>query len=386
MLTRSITSLKSAIQTRARKLGFDLVGVTDAKPPLHFDFFERWLEAGRHGEMAYLATGRSRQRRADPRQILPDCRAIIVLGMRYSAPDVYSQEENGVNGRVASYAWGQDYHLAISERLPRLIQFIEDRLGKDIASCWYTDTGPVLERDLAQRAGLGWIGKNTCLINPVRGSYYFLAVIFLGVDLEPDPPFLFDRCGSCTRCIQACPTGCILPDRSLDARRCISYLTIELKGAIPVELRPQMGNWVFGCDICQQVCPWNRHLAESIGEPAFDPLPRLPFPNLIAELALSLNEFRHKFRSSPVLRAKRGGYLRNVVVALANQANKNPEIIPSAITALSHSLHSDPEPLVRGHAAWALAQFDDRAARQSLLKAIETEMDLYVLSEIRNWL
>ena len=212
---------------------------------------------------------------------------------------------------------------------------------------WYTDSGPLLERDLAQRAGLGWIGKNTCLINPQQGSYFFLAELLLGVALQPDPPFTQDRCGACTRCIDACPTGCIRPDRTLDARRCISYLTIELKGEIPEELRPRLGNWVFGCDVCQQVCPWNRFAPEQ-GDPAFAPRPGIPAPELVAELALTAEEFKRKFTGSPVLRAKRRGYLRNVAVALGNQGD------PAALPALERAAAEDPEPLVREHAAWAV--------------------------------
>lgn len=383
-MTHAQLSLKRAIQARARELGFDQMGVTSPDQPPHFDFFERWLEAERHGEMAYLATQRAHQCRADPRQILSSCHSIIVLGMRYPTPHIPADGESYRQGRVASYAWGQDYHLVIGDRLQSLVRFIERWLGKNIASRWYTDTGPVLERDLAQQAGLGWAGKNTCLINPRLGSYSFLAVILLDIDLEPDRPFLPDRCGECTRCIQACPTGAILPDRSLDARRCIAYLTIELKGAIPAALRPLMGNWVFGCDICQQVCPWNRRSALSEWEPVYDPRPQLPFSDLVQELTLSPAEFNQKFYRNPIRRTKRRGYLRNVAVALANQAKMNPQLLSTAVVALSHALLSEAEPLIRGHAAWGLAQLDDRAARQALCKAMDIEKDSYVLSELQS--
>ena len=170
--------------------------------------------------------------------------------------------------RIASYAHGDDYHDILPARMKELVQFIEEQVGGPVQNRYYTDTGPILERDLAQRAGIGWIGKNTCLINPKQGSYFLLSEILLDLELEPDPPFTTDHCGTCTRCIEACPTDCILPNRTLDARRCISYLTIELKDDIPLELRDKIGDWVFGCDICQQVCPWNRFAAE--GDPAFD--------------------------------------------------------------------------------------------------------------------
>jgi epoxyqueuosine reductase len=236
----------------------------------------------------------------------------------------------------------------------------------------------VLERDLAQRAGLGWIGKNTCLIHPTQGSYFFLAEILLNIELEPNEPFLHDRCGSCTRCLEACPTACILPDRTLDARRCISYLTIELRGAIPFELRPQIGEWVFGCDICQQVCPWNQRFATAHGDPAFAARPDVPNPDLLEELKLSSEQFNYKFKGSPVKRAKRGGYLRNVAIALGNLGDE------TALPVLIHSLASEPEPLVRGHVAWALGRLGGNAARRALQQAAQIEKDAYVLSEIRS--
>ncbi|MDO9348506.1 MAG: tRNA epoxyqueuosine(34) reductase QueG, partial [Anaerolineales bacterium] len=255
-------------------------------------------------------------------------------------------------GRVAAYAWGMDYHLVLLERLRALAAFIETQAGHPIPNRAYTDSGPILERDLAQRAGLGWIGKNTCLINPRLGSYCLLAEILLGIQLEPDPPFESDRCGTCTRCIDTCPTACILPDRSLDARRCISYLTIELKGEIPPDLRSRMGEWVFGCDVCQMVCPWNR-FAEAAGERTFAPRPGVPRPDLIAELALNPQEFNRKFKDSPIQRARRRGYLRNVAVALGNTGNL------AAIPALERALQDD-ESLVRDHAGWALEQIKKR--------------------------
>jgi epoxyqueuosine reductase len=383
MLMRMPASCKSAIQAQAHKLGFELVGVTNPNPPTHFHVFEAWLESGRHGEMTYLATERSRQRRADPQHILPGCRSIVVLGMRYPAPERCTDNKPAIRGRVAAYAWGQDYHLVIAERLRSLAQFIENWQGEAVSNRGYSDTGPLLERDLAQRAGLGWIGKNTCLIHPRLGSYYFLAAILLELELEPDPPFTPDRCGSCTLCIEACPTACIQPDRTLDARRCISYLTIELKGAIPLELRPQIGNWIFGCDICQQVCPWNQRFAQPDGEAAFEPRPLLPCPDLTRELMLSIKDFNRKFKDSPVKRTKRRGYLRNIAVALANMAKVNPGIVPATIAALTAVVEYEPEPLVRAHAAWGLGYIGNRSAHQALLGAIKKEKDPYVLKEIR---
>jgi len=388
-----MVSLREVVKAEAYRLGFDLVGVTTPDSPPHYGVYERWLTAGRHGEMGYLATERARQRRDDPHQILPECRSILLLGIRYSKSRSESSEEtlslrgislhggkedheSGLLSCIAAYAWGDDYHDVLPERLQTLVAFIESQVGGKVPNRWYTDTGPILERDLAQRAGLGWIGKNTCLINPALGSFFLLAEILLGLDIEPDQPFAHDRCGSCRRCIEACPTGCILPDRTIDSRRCISYLTIELKGSIPHDLRPLVGDWVFGCDVCQQVCPWNQRFAPSGGHPSFAPRSGVSYPDLIQELALTPQEFNLKFRGSPVKRAKRRGYLRNVVVALGNAGD------PKAVPVLAHTLLNDPESLVRGHAAWALGCIGDENAVAWLEEADSKEEDTYVLGEI----
>lgn len=338
--------LKQTVNDKARQLGFVLAGVTTPEPPPHLTTFENWLDQGRHGTMGYLATDRARLRRADPRQILPECRSILVLGTPYSPPSPSKREGEG---EIASYACGEDYHDVLPERMKELVKFIEDQAGRPVKSRWYTDTGPILERDLAQRAGLGWIGKNTCLINPQRGSYFLLSEILLDLELEPDPPLTTDHCGTCRRCIEACPTDCILPDRTIDARRCISYLTIELKEDIPVELREKIGDWVFGCDICQAVCPWNRFAEE--GDSAFEA--KAPLPSLTEELALTPRTFNQRFKGSPVKRAKRRGYLRNVTVALGNTGDRQ------ALPVLQNVLN-DEEPLIRAHADWAIKQIRKR--------------------------
>ena len=366
--------LKQAIQQQAQSLGFALVGVTTPDPPPHYAAYETWLCAGRQAGMGYLASPQVRAKRADPRLILPECRSILVLAMPYF-PQTHPEVPAGA-GLVASYAWGEDYHLVLPDRLGKLVSFIEAQIGYPIASCCYTDTGPLLERDLAQRAGLGWIGKNTCLINPRLGSYFFLSEILLDIELEPDPPFTMDHCGTCSRCIDACPTSCILPDRSLDAGRCISYLTIELKEQIPPDLRAQLGSWVFGCDRCQQVCPWNR-FALAQGEPAFAPRPGLPVPDLQQELGLSPAQFSLKYKRSPVQRAKRRGYLRNVAVALGNHGAL------TAVPVLRHVLLHEPEALVRQAAAWALGQIGGVESRRALDLAWESETDPQVLAEIQ---
>ncbi len=263
-----------------------------------------------------------------------------------------ASEEPDLTGRVAAYAWGDDYHDTFPAKLQEIVAFIEEQVGHPVPNRYYTDTGPILERDLAQRAGLGWIGKNTCLINPKHGSYFLLAEILLGIELEPDSPFTTDHCGTCTRCIDACPTECISPNRTIDARRCISYLTIELKDNIPENFRPMLGNWIFGCDVCQMACPWNRFASQEV-DASFAPRPDVPHPSLIRELELTPETFNRKFKGSPVKRAKRRGYLRNVAVALGNAKNK--EALPTLENALE-----DSEPMVREQAAWAKGRLKEK--------------------------
>ncbi len=351
-----VGSLEQKIKTQARRLGFDLVGITTPDPPAHFALFQQWIEAGYHAEMHYLASERSLQRRADPLQVLPECRSILVLGMRYAASHPIPSSPSPL-GQIASYAWGEDYHLVIEEGLRKLVAFIIQEVGHPVPHRYYTDTGPVLERELAQRAGLGWIGKNGCLIHPRYGSYFFLAEIFLGLELMPDAPFPTDHCGRCTRCIQACPTQCILPNRTLDARRCISYLTIENKGAIPQDLRPSLGNWIFGCDECQRVCPWNR-FAGMQASPALASLPFHASHILREEIRLTPEAFAKKFQRRPIKRAKWRGYLRNVAVALGNCGTLDD--LPALEDALQH-----PDPMLREHIRWAIHRIQQRVGRES---------------------
>ncbi len=372
-------TLTQGLKAEARRQGFALVGVTDCAPPASYARYQAWLAAGHHAGMTYMATERNRQRRADPRRILPECQSIVVLGMRYEAPPAEdlppSQEPDLPTGRVAAYAWGEDYHEVLLQRMRALVRYLEGQVGRPFPHRLYTDTGPILERDLAQRAGLGWIGKNAMLIHPRWGSYLFLAEMLLGLALEVDPPFPTDHCGSCTRCLEACPTQALLPARTVDANRCLSYLTIEHRGPLPLHLRPALDHWVFGCDICQQVCPWNRR-APRHGDPAFAPRPQVPRPSLVDDLRLTPQAFARKFRGSPIKRAKRRGYLRNLAVALGNAADAR------TVPALAQALQ-DPEPLVRAHAAWALGRLGTPSAYAALTRALDNEKDPQVLTEIR---
>ena len=362
--------LTAFVKGQALQLGFDLVGVTGPEPPDHLDIYSHWLSQGRHGEMGYLATARARQRREDPRKILPECRSILVVGANYLPP---GHAEAG--GGVAAYAVGQDYHEVLPLRLRALLDTLEAHWGRPIAHRIYTDTGPLLERELAQRAGLGWIGKNTCLIHPRHGSYFFLAEVLLDLELLPDPPFTSDHCGSCTRCLEACPTQCILPDRTLQADHCISYLTIEVKGDIPIELRSPVGEWLFGCDVCQQVCPWNLRFAQPTADSAFQPLPWTQLAGLKDFLLLDTSTYRQELRDSPLKRPRRSGLLRNAAVAAGNHGD--PSLIPALRTLLE-----EPEPKVRAHAAWALGRIGGPTARAALREAERTERDASVRAEI----
>jgi epoxyqueuosine reductase len=359
-------SLTTEVKQEAARLGFELVGVTTPDAPPHLDVYRGWIGDGRHGEMDYLATERGLERRADPRTILPECRSILVVGLRHALP---TAGDTGI--RIAAYAQGVDYHQVIVPRLERLMHFIEPLAAPPFTYRLYTDTGPILERELAQRAGLGWIGKNTCLIHPRHGSYFLLGEALLSEALQPDAPFTFDHCGSCTRCLDACPTQCILPDRTIDARRCISYLTIENRGPIPLELRAPVGDWLFGCDICQQVCPWNVRFAGPTGDADCQPSARFSNP----EPAGFLDEAAPLGKTA-VARARRNGMARNAAVVMGNRGHT------SDVAFLRGTLLNHRSPLVRAHAAWALGEIGGDQAEEALNLAAESESDSIVREEI----
>ena len=358
-------ALTVAVKQEASRLGFDLVGVTTPDPPQHLDTYRRWLEAGRHGSMAYLAAERAVARRADPRAILPSCRSILIVGMRHALPSP------DPGPRLAAYAVGADYHQVILPRLEQLMDFLRPLVDPSFEYRLYTDTGPILERELAQRAGLGWIGKNTCLISPRHGSYFLLGEALLSQPLEADDPIRVDHCGSCTRCLEACPTDCILPNRTLDARRCISYQTIENRGPIPIELRPAIGDWLFGCDICQQVCPWNERFARPPTRSDLSPAPPASPPDPAGYL-----EGRIPVKSSATARARREGMARNAAIVLGHRRS------PADLEPLRQAIRTHTSSIVRSHAAWAMGEIGGKAAEDSLRLAAQTEPDVDVRDEI----
>jgi epoxyqueuosine reductase len=312
--------LTQRIKEKAYALGFDLAGITPVAPSEHGHFYSSWLAQGYAGEMAYLGRPDAVAKRCDPRLILPEACSVIIVALNYyqELPEATHAPTSAKLGRVARYAWGDEYHDVMWARLDLLAAFIRSEAGRPVTYRRYVDTGPLLERELAVRAGLGWFGKNTMLINPQLGSWLFLGELLLDLELDYDSPFSADHCGTCTRCIEACPTGCILPNRVLDASRCISYLTIELKSkGMPPHLRSLIGAWIFGCDVCQEVCPWNR-FARPTDEPAFMPRPGMPALDLTELLALDDKGFRRRFKSSAIKRVKRRGLQRNAAIAMEN--------------------------------------------------------------------
>lgn len=302
-------SLESAIKRRAGELGFDPVGITTLGPARTHDAFLDWLERGYSGEMTYLARGAEKRR--DTRLPFAGVKTAIVVALNYGGKQVA--------GPIARYARGADYHDVMLERLNTLHLFLREITQREVRGKAYVDTGPILERDLAQRAGLGWIAKNTMLVNPRRGSFFFLGALLVDLDLHPDAPFEADRCGTCTRCLDACPTDAFVAPRTLDATRCISYLTIEHRSDIAEELQPLMGELIYGCDICQDVCPWNHRFATELGDPALAARPDNDRPDLSELLHLTEETFRQRFKGSPIKRAKRSGLARNAAIALKNR-------------------------------------------------------------------
>jgi epoxyqueuosine reductase len=339
----------TTVKELARQCGFELAGIAPALPAPDADRFLDWVAAGMAGKMAYLTDHRA-VIRTDPRHLLAGAKSIICVGKLYQTAAPHTSEiEDASRGWISRYAWGRDYHDVLRQGLQRLAASIREEAGEfEYKIC--VDTAPLLERSYARLAGLGWIGRNTCLINEGQGSWFFLGELITSLELEPDSPAA-ERCGTCTRCIDACPTQALVPGGygwQLDSERCISYLTIELRGDIPAENRSGMGQHIFGCDICQDVCPWNSRAPET-DEPAFASAEMAPYLAPLAEI--TENEFRTKFRDSPVKRTKYSGFLRNVAVAMGN--SRNPEFRPFLEKLAVHV-----DETVSRHAAWALEQID----------------------------
>ncbi len=331
--------MRETIKARANNLGFCLCGFTDLKPPANFQRYQNWIERGLHGAMKYLASAYHLRSRQEPQNLVPWAKTLVIFAWPY--PLNRSQSE-APGGQVAGYAGQQDYHLTLPAMLSAMMQEIQAQIEVPFQFKVFTDSAPILERELASRAGLGWIGKNSCLISPQCGSAFLLAEVFLDVELTPDTPFSSDLCGTCQRCVQACPTQCIQPDRTLDASRCISTLTIENKGEIPAERVPLLGNHLFGCDVCQSVCPWNRFALQS-GQTLTYSAQEMTFM-----LQMDDEDFTNRFQDHPIRRAKLSGWLRNLCAVLANQK------VQEALEALTRLSVSSPDEVVRLSARQAI--------------------------------
>lgn len=365
------TLLSSAlVKQQAVASGFNIAGVIRARPALTLDAYFRWIDAGMHGTMTYLARPDRQVRRQDLTVILPDVQSLILVGLDYATNSVPIEMLNDpARGRIASYAWGADYHDVMTPRLEQFASWLAEVAGGGHSRV-YVDTGAILERAHATEAGLGFVGKNTMLIHPRRGSYFFLGVIFTNLAFDDyDQVEQTTMCGTCTRCLAACPTDAFPEPYVLDARRCISYLTIEYKGMIPHELRPLMGNWVYGCDVCQDVCPWQRFVTPTHEQHFYPDDPANTAPLLLKLLALDAESFRCVYANSPILRIKRERLVRNACVAAGNWGSED------AIAPLQQLL-VDESPLVRAHAAWALGQIQGKAAATIIKSAYEAERDV----------
>ncbi len=362
-------SLQAAIREKAKRLGFAKIGISRAERLDERNGLDEWLAAGNHGEMLWM--GRDTEKRLDPRALLSEAQTVISLAANYYTPHSHSEDQR--YGKISRYAWGRDYHAVLKARLKSLVEWI-GQTYPEARGLYYSDTGPVMDKAWAHKSGLGWIGKHSNLITRELGSWVFLAEILLNLELEPDEE-IRNYCGTCHRCIDACPTRAIVAPYVVDARLCISYLTIELRGPIPRELRPMIGSRIFGCDDCQDVCPWNR-FATPCEEDEFCPSDGNQVPVLTELMRLTKDQFEERFRHSAVRRAKYAGFLRNVAVALGNSHDA------SASEVLTLALEGA-EPLVRLHAAWALGQIGGTASYRALEEALKRETDPDVLEEIR---
>jgi epoxyqueuosine reductase len=366
---RTCLPISDELKVQARRLGFDLCGVCPAVAPPGIDRFHTWLDAGYAGQMHYLPDRAAAY--AHPSHVLDGVRSIVMLAMNYRTAEPISPQPG--QGKLSRYAWGSDYHNRIRSQLESLADWLRAK-SPQAKVRGVVDTAPLLERDFAQLAGLGWIGKNTLLINKQIGSWFFLAALLTDVELEPDAPYETDHCGTCRACLDACPTGAFVDEYVLDARRCISYLTIELRESIPKDLRNGVGDWLFGCDVCQEVCPWN-HRAPLSTEPTFQPASEMNPIDLAALFDIDETAFRARFRHTPLWRAKRRGVLRNAAIVLGNHP------VESALPALLHGLN-DNEPLVRAACAWALGQFNIADAIDALQRQLAKELEHIVQVEI----
>jgi epoxyqueuosine reductase len=373
-LAVDLQTITKSIKERAKEIGFDLVAVSPVRQFPENQFYKEWLTKGFAGQMHYL--DRNSEKRADIKNVLPGAKSVICCAVNYNTDFPYSVYcDDADRGWISRYAWADDYHDSTSKKLKSLNEFCNDLIPQTFNSKFYVDTGPVLEKVYSKYSGIGWIGKNTCLINQGAGSWLFLGEIITDIELEYDSP-VPDRCGTCTRCIEACPTQAIVEPYVLDSRKCISYLTIELKGTIPAELREGVENNIYGCDICQDVCPWNGD-ADISNDINFFPRENLYNPKLSDLANIGIEEFRELFAGSPIKRTKRRGLLRNVMIAIGNSGSR--EFVDDIKIALR-----DEEPVIRAAAVWAYWKIAGDDAKKDLFLLLENETDSIVRDEILN--
>jgi len=361
------------IQTEASQLGFHLAGVTSPDTSPNYPRYLEWVSQGYYGEMDYLVRQDTIAKREDPRKLFPECKSCILVGLTYTLhrPSGITTHKLG-EGFIASYARGVDYHAEITRRLKQFHEHMEKKFKSSIGRKLFCDSSPILEKSVAQSAGLGWIGRNSLLISPKFGSSFNIGGLLLDNAIKPSVPFQQDLCGDCQKCVQACPTGCIQPNRTLIANRCISYLTIEHKGVIPAEIRPSIGSWIFGCDICQIVCPYNQ-----IANFQLPPSTLVDRIDIIKCLSLTNTDFQKYYQQTPIQRIGLNQFLRNCIIASGNQQ------LTSAIPLLTYHLTNNQDHLIRGVAAWALGKMRTIKGKKVLMDQLNNETNAFVLEEIR---
>jgi len=364
-----MVDISNLIQIKANELGSSLIGITNPSQTEHYTHFKNWLSQSHYGNMGFLDTERSRELRKNPSLLMPQCRSILVVGLPYPAEGYFN---NAIYGKIAFFAQQPDYHFVIRKKLHQLLTYIKEISDMEVKGDIFCDSAPLLEKELAQRAGLGWIGKNSLLISPIFGSLFNLGELILNIELPTSLPQNKDFCGKCHLCIDACPTQCIQPDRTLIADHCISYLTIEHKGRIDRSLRSKMDSWLFGCDICQIVCPWNK---EKIIAYQNKQSGKNPFQKKLMDDGFSNEQFLSKYGNFPIKRIKRRGFLRNYAIALGNSGSND------AIHDLEF-LFNDEDPVIRIYAAWALGRFNSHQTKKILDNHLLQEIDLDVKEEI----
>lgn len=370
------------MKAEAACLGFSFVHITHPHQPAHYPQYLQWLSNGFAAEMHYLTADRVQHSRHDPSALLDQARSIIVLGLPYSSSidlNCSVDEENAPKGFIAAYALHEDYHRVLKTKARQFMQRLAPSVGQSVHYRIFVDSASLLEKDAAWMAGAGWIGRHSLLITPEKGSYQVIACILTDLDLPVDQPFSQDLCSGCQRCLRACPTACIQPDHSIDASRCVAYLTIEHQGIIPPELRPRISRWVFGCDVCQQVCPHNQSARSSEQMDAGLPLLGIQHPlNLLQEIQLSPASYQQKFQQSPVLRAPFQSYQRNLIVAMGNSQ------AAACLPILQEILLSNPNEILRLHAAWAIGQLAHMDSYRVLKAGLRVEKDNIVKQEIES--